>query len=39
MFIIPSLDLVAAWRGINSSSANAFRDADRYLRILVEAHQ
>jgi hypothetical protein len=39
MFIIPSLDLVAAWRGINSSSANAFRDADRYLRLIVEAHE
>jgi CubicO group peptidase (beta-lactamase class C family) len=39
MFIIPSLNLVAAWRGRNSTSSAAFSDADRYLSHIVEAHQ
>jgi CubicO group peptidase (beta-lactamase class C family) len=37
MFIIPSLRIVAAYKGKNSSFSGAFADANRYLRILTEA--
>jgi CubicO group peptidase (beta-lactamase class C family) len=40
MFIIPSLNMVVAWKGNNSSSASTMlTDANRYLKILVQAHQ
>jgi CubicO group peptidase (beta-lactamase class C family) len=37
MFIIPSRKLVVAFKGKNSTSANAFADANRYLKILMQA--
>jgi CubicO group peptidase (beta-lactamase class C family) len=37
MFIIPSRKLVVAFKGRNSTSANAFADANRYLKILMQA--
>jgi CubicO group peptidase (beta-lactamase class C family) len=37
MFIIPSRGMVVAFKGNNSTSANAFADANRYLKILMQA--
>ena len=37
MFIIPSRKLVVAFKGRNSTSAKAFADANRYLKILMQA--
>ena len=37
MFVIPSRGLVVAFKGRNSTSANAFADANGYLKILMQA--
>ena len=37
MFVIPSRNLVVAFKGKNSKSANAFADANGYLKILMQA--
>jgi CubicO group peptidase (beta-lactamase class C family) len=37
MFVIPSRNMVVAFKGINSTSALAFADANGYLKILMQA--
>jgi hypothetical protein len=37
MFVIPSRNLVVAFRGKDSTSAKAFADANGYLKILMQA--
>ena len=39
MVIIPSLSMVVAWKGKNSVVGQMFANADRYFKLLVEAHQ
>jgi CubicO group peptidase (beta-lactamase class C family) len=37
MVIIPSLSMVVAWKGRNSTAGTLFTDANRYFKLLVEA--